>query len=241
MKVGIMQPYFLPYIGYWQLMNAVDKYVIFDDVTFIKGGWINRNKILLNGEPKYFNLPVIGASSFKLINMISVNNNEKLIAKNLRVIEAAYKKAPYYTEGYQLMKKILNCGRDNLVAYILESFEIICDYIDIKTEFVISSSLKKDCNLKGQKKVLDICRLLNADEYYNAIGGQKLYSFSEFRKSNISLKFLKTEPIYYRQFENNFQSNLSIIDVIMFNPKNVICQMLEKYNFIYNQNDNNDI
>ena len=83
MKLGIMQPYFVPYIGYWQLMNAVDKYVIYDDVNFIKGGWINRNRILVNGQPKYFNIPIIGASPFKLINEIGVNNDLQLINKNL--------------------------------------------------------------------------------------------------------------------------------------------------------------
>lgn len=229
MKVGIMQPYFLPYIGYWQLMNAVDKYVIFDDVNYIKRGWINRNRILIDGEPKYISLPIVNASQNKKINEIQLFQDSYWAEKRLKSIEFAYKKAPYYAEGYQLAKKILKCKKDNLVAYILESFEIICEYIDIKTEFVISSSLKKNCNLKGQEKVLDICRLLNADEYYNAIGGQNLYSFSEFKNNSIDLKFLKTEPILYKQFENDFQSNLSIIDIIMFNSKNVIHQMLAKY------------
>lgn len=227
-----MQPYFIPYIGYWQLMNAVDKYVIYDDVNFIKGGWINRNRILLNGEPKYFNIPMIGASSFKLINAIEVNNDERLILKNLRIIEAAYKKAPHYAEGYRLMEDILRCGEQNLATYIAESFKILCNYMDIKTELIKSSDLKKNCDLKGTEKVVEICKLLGAKEYYNAIGGQQLYSLSEFKKNGLELKFLKTEPFCYKQFKGDFQNNLSIIDVIMFNSKNDIKQMLKKYTLI---------
>ena len=91
MKLGIMQPYFLPYIGYWQLLNAVDQYVIYDDVNFINRGWINRNRILINGKPAYFNLPVLGASQNKLIREIKVNPDKKLMDKNLKTIELAYK------------------------------------------------------------------------------------------------------------------------------------------------------
>lgn len=232
MRVGIMQPYFLPYIGYWQLMNAVDRYVIYDDVNFIKGGWINRNRILMNDRPQYFNVPMSGASSFKLIKEIEVNNDSRLIEKNLRVLEGAYKKAPYYKEVYPLMQRILFCGKRNLAEYIEESLYVIGDYLDIKTEFIISSSLKKDCSLKGQDRVIAICKLLGAKEYYNAIGGQKLYSAMEFRKQGIRLCFLKTNAIRYEQFCNEFQENLSIVDVMMFNSKDEIQKMLKKFEII---------
>ena len=146
MKLGIMQPYFVPYIGYWQLMNAVDKYVIYDDVNFIKGGWINRNRILVNGQPKYFNIPMIGASPFKLINEIGVNNDLQLINKNLRIIEAAYKKAPYYKDVYPIVEEILKCGKNDIAGYIEESFKVINKYLGISTELIVSSNLKKDCS-----------------------------------------------------------------------------------------------
>lgn len=232
MKLGIMQPYFIPYIGYWQLMNAVDKYVVYDDVNFIKGGWINRNRILINGQPKYFNIPMIGASSFKLINEVQVNNEPKLIEKNLRILEAAYKKAPQYEVVYPLMKEILNCGKKNIAEYILESFKIINEYLGIDTELIISSTLNKDCSLKGQEKVLSICEMLGASEYYNAIGGQELYSFETFSQHGIKLNFLKTCPIIYKQFGEEFQQNLSILDVIMFNSKDEVQKMLKQYELI---------
>ena len=227
-----MQPYFFPYIGYWQLLNAVDKYVIYDDVNFIKGGWINRNRILMNGEPRYFNLPMLGASPNKLINQIEVNQDSKLRNRNLQIIKDAYKKAPCFSQAFPVIERILQCQETNLAENIAESIRIICDYLDIHTEILISSSLQKDCNLKGQDKVVYICKLLGATEYYNAIGGQSLYSFSDFEKEGIQLYFLKTEAIEYDQFDNPFHSNLSIIDVMMFNSREKIQAMLQQYTLI---------
>lgn len=237
MRIGIMQPYFFPYIGYWQLMNAVDKYVIYDDVNFIKGGWINRNRILMNGQSQYFNVPMLGASPFKLINEIAVNNDVRLIEKNLRILEGAYRKAPYYKEVYPLLQKILFCEKQNLAEYIEESFCVLCDYLDIETEFVVSSSLKKDCSLKGQDKVLAICKLLGASEYYNAVGGRQLYSYTDFQKQDIKLYFLETDAIKYKQFDNEFQENLSIIDVMMFNSRDEIKEMLQKYTVLHEEGE----
>ena len=232
MKLGIMQPYFFPYIGYWQLMNAVDKYVVYDDVNFIKGGWINRNRILLNGEGKYFNLPMLGASPNKKINEVRVNNNEAIINKNLRIIEACYKKAPYYNDVYVILERILRCNEENLASFIMFSFKEICSYLDISTELIMSSNLQKDNSLRAQNKVIHICKLLGATEYYNAIGGQKLYSYDYFFDNDIELNFLKTDNIEYKQFNNDFVSNLSIIDVMMFNSVDKIQKMLNSYELI---------
>lgn len=230
--VGIMQPYFMPYIGYWQLMNAVDKYVIYDDVNFIKGGWINRNRILVNGKVQFFNIPMLGASPNKLINEIAVNNDVRIIEKNLRILQAAYKKAPYYADVYPLLEKILRCGEDNLAGYIKYSFGILCGYMDIRTEMLLSSDLPKDNTLHGQDKVLEICRILGASEYYNAIGGRDLYSFQSFEEKGIQLKFLKTGNIRYEQPVGEFQRDLSIIDVMMLNSKTEIKEFLNDYTIL---------
>lgn len=232
MKLGIMQPYFVPYIGYFQLMNAVDKYVIYDDVNFIKGGWINRNRILLNGQPAYFNIPMIGASSNKLINEVEVNTNKALMEKNLKTIYSAYGKAPYYNEVYPLLEKILLNEEKNIAKFIKYSFEIICEYLDIKTEFVMSSDIEKNNELKAQDKVLHICEILGATEYYNAIGGQELYDYESFNEKGIKLKFIQTDKIEYKQFDNEFQPNLSIIDVLMFNSKDEVKEMLKRFKLI---------
>ena len=227
-----MQPYFFPYIGYFQLMNAVDKYVIYDDVNFIKSGWIYRNRILVNGEPKYFNLPMSGASSNKLINEVEVNNDEKLKQKNIRIIQDNYKDAPYFSDVYPMLEKIIFNNERNIAKYIMSSFEILLKYLNITTELVLSSSIEKNNSLKGQEKVLEICRILGATEYYNAIGGQELYDKENFKNQNIELWFLKTNEICYKQFENEFQSNLSIIDVMMFNSKTDIQKMLQEYELV---------
>lgn len=232
MKIGIMQPYFIPYIGYWQLLNAVDQYVIYDDVNFIKGGWINRNKILVNKTPQYFNIPMMGASPNKLINEVGVNHDQNVINKNLRIVEAAYGKAPYFAEVFPLVEAMLRCGKDDIASYIIVSTEIICKYLDIKTKLLISSDIKKNNDLKGQDKVLEICRILNATDYYNAIGGRELYSFAEFEKRGIKLHFLKRNEIRYQQFEDDFYPDLSIIDVMMFNSVEEIKKLLNAYTLI---------
>ncbi len=236
MKLGIMQPYFMPYIGYWQLMNTVDTYVIYDDVNYIKGGWINRNQILINGKAKYLTIPVLGASPNKTINEIKIDTNPKIIDKKLRMIKGAYQKAPYYKETIDIIEKILTYQEADIVKFLQNSFKTIKDYLRIKTDFILSSNINKEERLQGQDKVLDICKRLGAKEYYNAIGGYKLYSFSDFEEENIRLRFLKTNRIEYKQFNNDFQKNLSIIDVMMFNSRETVIGMLDQYTVISDGN-----
>lgn len=232
MKIGIMQPYFFPYIGYWQLMNAVDKYVIYDDVNYIKGGWINRNQILMSGKPNIINLKMNGASSNKLINEVSVDNNSIWKNKLLKTIEYSYKKAPYFEVVFPIIKDIIFYDEINLAINLANSIKRIAEYLDIKTEFILSSNIEKDNNLKGQDKIIEICKILNASEYYNAIGGLELYSTENFESNGIELKFLRTEFIEYEQFSNEFISNLSIIDVMMFNSKADVIKLLECYSLL---------
>lgn len=232
MKLGIMQPYFLPYIGYWQLLNAVDQYVIYDDVNFIKGGWINRNNILINNEAKLFNIQMQGASSNKLINEIEVSSNQVWKKKFLKTIENSYSKAPFYNEVYPVLEGIINHDETNLAKYIINSISKVCDYLNIDTKLIISSDINKDNELKGQDKVIEVCKILGADEYYNAIGGQSLYSYSDFKKSGIKLSFLKTNMSEYKQFNDEFVGGLSIIDVMMFNSVSDIKTKLEEYELL---------
>jgi len=227
-----MQPYFIPYIGYWQLLNAVDQYVIYDDVNFIKGGWINRNRILVNKAPQYFNIPMLGASPNKLINEVGVNQDEKVINKNLRIMQAAYGKAPYFNDVFPMIEKMLWCGEAHLASYITLSTRLICDYLNISTKLVISSDIDKNNQLAGQDKVLEICRILGASDYYNAIGGRALYSFEAFKEKGIRLHFLQRNEICYKQFGEQFYPDLSIVDVIMFNPKERVQEMLGEYRLV---------
>ena len=231
MKIGIMQPYFFPYLGYWQLMNAVDKYVVYDDVNYIKGGWINRNHILLNGKPHLINLFLKGSSPYKMINEIEVTHGSG-DTKLLKTISMYYSKAKYYNDVFPLIQEIINNPETVLSAYLVDSFKIINRYLGIGTEIILSSALKKDCSLKGEEKVIHICKILNADEYYNAIGGMELYSRERFQENGIKLSFLKTDEIAYPQFNHEFVPNLSIIDVMMFNSKGEIKEILGKFSLI---------
>ena len=237
MKIGIMQPYFLPYIGYWQLLNAVDKYIIYDDVNYINRGWINRNRILLNSKDKMITLSLKEVSQNKLIKEIELLNNEKEREKLLKTISQSYKKAPFYDEVYPLIEEILNFKEINLGKFLENSIKKIIEYLEINATILISSEIEKDNMLKGKNKILDICKNLGASEYYNAIGGQELYSYEEFNKEGIKLKFLKSGNIEYRQFKNEFIPNLSIIDVMMFNSKEKIKEFLNNYTLIGENNE----
>ncbi|HOC87074.1 MAG TPA: WbqC family protein [Prolixibacteraceae bacterium] len=233
MKLGIMQPYFLPYIGYFQLINAVDRYIIYDDANYIKQGWINRNRILMNGEPYIFRINLSGASSNKKINEIGLGNNRKKVFKTIR---ESYSKAPFYKQGLDLLSLIFSYNTTNLSDFIINSIIRICQYLKINTEILISSYIEKDDSCKGEEKVIEICKLFNADTYINAIGGLNLYDSMNFQNNGIKLLFLNSFKIHYKQFSSNFIQNLSIVDVLMFNNINEISGMLSQYNLITNDN-----
>ncbi|WP_283408920.1 WbqC family protein [Anoxynatronum buryatiense] len=217
MKVAIMQPYFFPYIGYWQLINAVDVFVIYDDVQFIKGGWINRNYILLNGTKTRINLPLIKASSNKNISEIEISNERIRYKKLLKTIEQAYSKTPYFRAVYPLLEQVILYDEKNLAKYLRFLLEVISKFLDMETNFIYSSDIAQEQELKGQERVLNICNTLNASMYINAIGGKDLYSAKFFNDYNIKLNFLKSEEIPYNQMSNSFVPWLSIIDVLMNN------------------------
>jgi hypothetical protein len=226
MRLGIMQPYFLPYIGYFQLIKAVDKYVVYDDVNYIKGGWVNRNYILVNGDKKMFTITLKGASPNKLFNEIEVGDDFKKLIKTLQM---NYSKAPHFESTMQLMDRIISYPNKQLALFITNSFREILSYLKINTKIYISSDLHKNCALKGKDKVIHICKLLGADSYYNAIGGQELYDIEEFDNNGISLSFLKTDDINYSQFNNTFVPYLSMIDVLMFNSVENIIVLLDRF------------
>ena len=229
MTLGIMQPYFMPYIGYWQLMAAVDTYVVYDDVNYIKGGWVARNNILLNGQKHMFTITLNGASPNKLFNEITIKDDFK---KFSRLIESAYRKAPYYVEINALLEKIYSYEDKSLGAFMMHSFQVVLDYLEIDTKLILSSTLEKDNSLRGKEKVKHICQLLGADTYYNAIGGQELYDKEDFKADGIDLHFVQTNLVPYIQSTNDFVPGLSIIDVLMHNGKEGTKKLLNEYSLI---------
>lgn len=229
MKLGIMQPYFLPYVGYFQLINAVDKFVVYDNVKYTKKGWINRNRILVNGKDEYITLPLKKDSDSLNIGQRYLSDSFSLEkGKILRKIKQNYQKEVQYAEVYKLLEDIFNFEGTNLFQFIFNSLKIVCKYLDLDTEFLVSSSLSIDHELKSEEKVLAICKQLKAETYINPIGGVSLYSREEFKKNAINLKFLKTDPVFYSQSNAEFFPDLSILDVLMFNGKEVTVEFVNK-------------
>lgn len=216
MKLAIMQPYFMPYIGYFQTMAAVDTYVVYDDVQYIKGGWVSHNYLLIGGKKQMFSIQLKGASPNKLFNEIEIGDNFKKLTHTLQL---NYCKAPYYDEVMPVLQDIFSYEDRNLARFLWNSYRKLFEYLGIDTNIILSSSVDKDCSLKGKDKVIAICKTLGADIYLNAIGGQGLYNKTEFAENGISLHFVKTNDISYRQMMKEFEPNLSFIDVLMFNGK----------------------
>jgi len=226
-----MQPYFFPYLGYWQLLAAVDKYVVYDDVNYIKGGWIARNNILLNGQKHLITLPLENPSSFKKINEIAITGNMKAREKLVRTIQNAYVKAPYYADVMPWVEDLI-LHSATIAELNTQSILKVCDYLGIDTQIIVSSELDKDNELKGQDKVIHIVKKLGGDAYYNAIGGRELYDKDQFAAEGIQLSFLKAGDISYQQFGNEPISGLSIIDVLMFNSVEEAKRLLEEFELV---------
>jgi hypothetical protein len=231
MKAAVMQPYFFPYIGYFQLINAVDIFVVYDDVNFIKKGWINRNSILVNEKPFLFTMELKEASQNKRINeILTADSNWR---KNLvRTIGLSYKKAPYFDTAFPIVEEIILNEENNLAEFLTASIKKICSFIGIRTNIMVSSEIEKDNQLKGADKIRAICKTIGASDYINAIGGMELYDRNDFSEDGIRLQFLQTKPIKYAQFKNEFTPWLSIIDVMMFNSADEIKRCLDQYELI---------
>lgn len=229
MKLAIMQPYLFPYLGYFQLIHAVDAFVVYDDVNYINRGWINRNNILAGDKVQLFTMELERASQNKLINEIGVGGqNEKL----LRSIRLSYSKAPYFRQVFPMIEDILNQKEKNLARFLDYQLRKICTYFGLGPMWSISSNLKKDTSLRGQDKILAICEELGATHYINLPGGKDLYDRQSFDARGIELSFIQSWPTTYSQFGKEFVSHLSIIDVMMFNsPDSIRCNLLNKFDF----------
>lgn len=226
MKLAVMQPYLFPYIGYYQLVNSVDKFVFYDDVHFIKSGYINRNNILSNGKKQLFTIPVLGGSSNKLISELSFSGNVKKIIKT---IEQSYSKAPYFSSVFPIIEKVFSDEDKTVVSITSASIREVFDYIGIQKEFLISSKIDNNKNLPAKDRLVQMSKILQCHTYINSPGGKDLYSKSYFDSFNIDLKFIQPKIVDYEQGGGDFESNLSIIDVLMWNDKEAVRKMLNQY------------
>lgn len=228
MKLAIMQPYLFPYLGYFQLIRAVDSFVVYDDVNYIKGGWINRNYILAKGVKQLITLPLQGASPNKLINQVEVGGRHKI----LESIRHSYAKAPHFDTVYPILEDILSNKEKNLAKFLDHQLRRICEYLGLSPQWHISSRLLKDNELRGQDKVLSICKLLNASHYVNVPGGRALYDRTSFNVRGLQLSFIKQRALNYKQYGYEFASGLSIIDVMMFNDRGECVRLLQEFDLV---------
>ena len=227
-KVAIMQPYIFPYIGYFQLINAVDKFVVYDTIQYTKKGWINRNRILSQGKDEYITIPLKKDSDFldikeRFVSDSWQNDQKKLLNK----IKSNYQKAPYFKENFSIIEDCFNYESKNLFDFIFNALKVFCNFFEIKTELLISSNINHDSTLKSADRVIAICKALEADQYINAIGGKELYTKDYFSENNLDLKFLEAKKTEYPQFNNDFVPYLSIIDMIFFLPKEEIIKIIQ--------------
>lgn len=237
MTLAIMQPYFLPYIGYMQLMGAVDAFVLYDDVSFINRGWINRNRLLINGQEYLFTIPLKDASQNKRINEVHLTDDPKWRGKLLKTIEQGYRKAPQYAGVMPLTEKIINFATDSIADLVHYSLVELNSYLGLTTRLVPSSSVYNNVELKAQERILDICQQEGATRYINPIGGTDLYDKPSFAQAGIELNFIKTNRVEYPQLSRNAGPNefipyLSILDVLMFNDAEQTRQLMGAYELV---------
>lgn len=231
MKLGIMQPYLFPYLGYFQLISAVDKFVLYDDVAFMKQGWVNRNQMLLHGRPHLFSVPLEGASSNRAIRDTVVSRHEfsRWKVKFFKTVAQSYSKAPFYESAHALLTSTLDFASGSIGELASRSILGVCQMLALPTRIETSSAIYTNSYLHAQDRVLDICVREGATMYVNAPGGRALYSRDTFAGRDVELRFLKSRLPAYSQFGHDFAPGLSILDVLMFNSTESVVHMLAEY------------
>lgn len=233
-KLAIMQPYLFPYIGYFQLMHAVDRFVVADDLTFIKQGWINRNRLLINGRPAYFTVPLKRHASDALIRDVEIDggHGRGWRATMLKTIANFYRRAPSFEAAFPMVERVIGGPFTRIADMARASLHEVCEYLGIRTAIVESSAQYGNAHLKGQDRVIDTCLAEKATDYVNAPGGQSLYSRDAFLAQGIRLHFIGTGAIEYRQFGAPFEPSLSVIDLLMFTTRDTACELLARYELV---------
>jgi len=228
MAVAIMQPYFFPYLGYFQLVQAVDHFVFYDDVMFIKKGWINRNRILMQGNEFLFTIPLEKQSQNKTIRESTVSWGKEFPNKFMNQLDSAYKKAPNYAEVRGLVEQVLNRKFESLADLASESVQATWAYLGLEKKFYQSSQLSVSEDFGRAERLIEITKSLGESSYINAVNGQELYEKGFFKENGIDLHFLKPNLNPYLQGSTKeFVNGLSMIDVLMWNNKEEVVQLVE--------------
>ncbi|BAO55410.1 WbqC family protein [Nonlabens marinus] len=230
-RIAIMQPYTYPYLGYFQLIKSVDTFIFFDDVQFIRRGFINRNSILINERAHSFTIPLEKGSREDLITETFVHKDMYGIwkAKFLKSLELNYKKASQFEPVYVMVENLLNREFTDIASLAKNSILSICNYLNLERNFIDSSSLNYNRSGNGEDKILDICSLLNASTYINPFNGMDLYDDEKFREKGVELLFIKPKLQEYDQGTSSFEKHLSVIDALMWMTPEKILMHLDSY------------
>ncbi len=229
-EAGYYAAIFFPYLGYWQLMNTVDEFILYDDVTFIKNGWISRNRIKSAGKPLYFGLQVRGISSNRRICDHELLRDERSERKLRRTLENVYHRAPYYEETASLFGLCMDYPETNLALFLNNCIRETAAHLGIKTRIISAAEQEFPHETSGQDRILELCSLRKADAYYNSVGGKSLYDQAAFAAAGCPISFLRMdENIRYAQGEGAFVPALSILDALMYNSRSEMQDLLMRY------------
>lgn len=230
MKVAIKQPCFMPYVGYFQVIKYVDTYVLYDDVNYYKGGYINRNNILVNNRSNMIVIPVKDASRRKLINEVELHKEDRLFRNATKTIQMAYKKAPYFDAVFPIIERVLDSD-DQLVSELAQrSIVEVAAYLGFKTRFIVSSeSFSNSRGIEKEQRLITICKEIGAKSYVCDIGGEEIYKKENFEKEGLDLQFFVPALSEYKQFDADFIPALSIIDALMFNSVEEVNAMMDRF------------
>lgn len=233
MKVGIMQPYFFPYLGYFSLIKHTDRFILFDTVQFIRHGWIERNRILKQEKSwLYIQVPLIKKSHASLINEVKINNAENWKSKIIAQLQPYKKISPNYFNVIRLVNEVFESDYDDIVTLNKCCLEKVCEYLNIKKTIDIFSEMKLEIDeVKASDEwALNICKAIDgANEYWNLPNGESFFDRKKYREANIDLKFLSVSLNEYNQQRTPFEPGLSILDVLMFNTVEEVNKMMDNF------------
>lgn len=224
-----MQPYFFPYLGYYQLAHSSENFIFLDDANYIKQGYINKNSIILNRKAQNFSIPVKNISSFRKINEHVYIDD---FSKFLKMIELAYKNSIFFQQAMPIIEAVALDKTLNVAEKNAKSLISVFSYLNLERSFFFSSEIDAGREKKGQDRVIEICKIIGISKYRNSIGGKEIYDPNAFQKENIELKFIKSINKPYSQGKHEFIANLSIIDLLMHCNKETIIKNLGNYELI---------
>jgi hypothetical protein len=225
--IAMMQPYIFPYLGYFQLIAAADVFVLGDDLQYIRSGWVNRNRILSNGEAKLITFP-LKKDRFELPIMQRefCESFSEEADRLINLITQNYRKAPCFAQVMPLVERLIRFPQQNLALYAEHSIRELCAYLHIVTPILRGSDLMLRSCTDKQDRVIKIAHTFAATTFLNPIGGAELYDRDHFARSGLLVHFFKMDEVVYRQLSGPFVPNLSIIDVLMFNGVEEVKAML---------------